>query len=59
MKRTNNLVLAAACLAGCVLVGGSAFAEPTKPPAAAKKASGKVARIGFIDLERCCACRRW
>jgi hypothetical protein len=63
MTRTNNLLLAVcslALLAGCSRMEGSASAQTATPSAApAKKVtSGKVARIGFIDLERCCACTR-
>ena len=56
MTRTNNLLLALCCLA---LVAGCSRAEGAPSAAPAKKVqSGRVARIGFIDLERCCACTR-
>ena len=56
MTRTNNLLLALCCLAlvaGCSRADGAPSAAPAK-----KVQSGRVARIGFIDLERCCACTR-
>jgi hypothetical protein len=67
MKETLRLVLliSALSLAGsaCTQESTAASAGPAKlakagAPAAKPQKAGKVARIVFVDLEKCCACTR-
>ena len=64
MNRTRTVILLVSLLAllagGCGRADSAAPGQTAAPLVAAptKAASGKVARVVFVDLERCCSCTR-